>query len=148
MKETERPITMEHLKEDAETHLKRDGHIVPVLYICAAEHAYLVDAREAVKDIEKMAQWTAKVAKEKKAYKVFFVAEVFKHRMDDNDTTKVVSTAEAYHVVEVRHDGIDMYIRDFVKEQDKIKFVTEGEMTVTPEVSLFEEIQRSLDYLQ
>jgi len=141
-------ITMEQLKADAEQHLLKDGHITPVLFICTGEEAFLVDATEAVKDIEKMVQWTAITAKKKKAYKVFFVSEIWKHELDDQDQNTITKSSEAYQVIEVQQARIDMYIRDFVKEADKIKFVTDGEMTVTPEIHLFEQIQGSLDYLQ
>ena len=141
-------ISFEQLKADAECNLVNDGHITPILVICTEETAYLVDATEAVKDIDEMIQWIAKVARERKAYKVFFVSEIWKHELDDQDQNKIVKSSEAYQVIEVQQARIDMYIRDFIKEADKIKFVTDGEMTVTPEMHLFEQIQGSLDYLQ
>ena len=140
-----RVITMEALQEDAEQNLVKDGHITPVLFICTGEEAYLVDATEAVADIEKMVQWTVKVVQEKKAYKVYFVSEIWKHEVEEE---KIVKSTEAYQIIEIRQDTINLFIRDFVKDKDIVLFTKGGGTTVTPEDNIFKQVQQSLNYLQ
>ena len=143
-----RVISFEQLKADAEGNLVKDGHITPILVICTEETAFLVDATEAVKDIDRMVQWTARVAREKKAYKVFFVSEVWKHEVDAEDTEKVVNSTEAYQVVEVQQDRVNLFLRDFVKDNDAVLFTKGNGVLTTPEPNIFAQIQMSLDYLQ
>jgi len=143
-----RDLTMEALQADTEENLQKDGHITPVLFICTGEESYLIDVTEAVKDIDQMIQWTVKTAKEKKAYKVFFVSEIWKHEVDAEDTEKIVNSTEAYQIIEIQQDRINLFIRDFVKDKDMVLFTKGGGTLLSPEKNAFSQIQGALNSIQ
>lgn len=144
-----RKISFEQLKLDAETDLLKDGRITPYIIICTEEVAFCVDATEGVKDIDKVIEWTAKMAKEKSAYKVYFVSEVWKQRVAMlENKQEITTTAEAYQVLEIQQDSINLFTRDYTRNNAGIVFEEEGELVKSPDIHMFQEIQRSLHQLQ
>jgi hypothetical protein len=140
-------VTLQNLQVNVEEHLIQDGYLQPALFICTAEQDFIVDAGEAVKDIDEMIKWIADEVKKQKAYKVFFIAEVWKHEVDANDPETILSSEHAYQIVEIRQDKVIAYIRDFTKEKEHVLFEKEG-VFMNPQESQFAPIQESLNYLQ
>lgn len=140
-------VTMKNLQVSAEEHLMQDGYLQPALFICTAEQDFIVDAAEAVKDLNEMVRWVADEVKKQKAYRVFFIAEVWKHTVAEDNPEKILHSEQAYQIVEIRQDKVIAYTRDFKKEKEQILFEKEG-VFMKPQEDQFAPIQASLKYLQ
>lgn len=150
MKKTEEKheLCIKEIQITAEENLKKFGYLVPIVMIVNNTEAFLVNVAEATEDRDAMDQlfkWTAGEAREKKAHKVYFVTEVIKHEMNKE---KLIKSTDAYQIVEIMQDRINVFIRDLIKKNNTVKFISKGEFTENTDQELFKDIQSSLQYLQ
>lgn len=159
-RKVKKKITVEGLQKTVEDLLKRDGFLVPVIFVLDKEAANIIDVQEFMESDRGKDNLVAVLTdyiKEKEAYKVIMVSEIWAYKAPSGMTREQIDEViaigkhrhefdkeEMYQIIEIRADGIKMLTRSFYKEEEEILFDEKSITSDGVELVRFKPIQDAL----